>query len=228
MGQNNYHIDLSDRFKAAFGSDFNAAKYVPENVVKLPGAAVNNTLNNAKYLPGEIIQNAQAKSKKPSSKNYSGSGKDIDQNKITTSIIGTPFFDVVQFPELLDSQGNVYAFPNDPLIDLFHSKNIVETPIQGGEAVVEMISTNAVGLRIRGILWNGNGVYPEDQVRDLLNIFHKDNILEVNSRILEMNGIKSMVIASCELVAIEGYEDTQPFMIEARSHKPVELLILEQ
>lgn len=121
-----------------------------------------------------------------------------------------------------------YTFPNDPLVEPSFQKKMVETEIFGGQSVIEAAGSKSTTFRIRGILWNNDGQYPEDQLSRLLEVFREETEVEiVSSRLFLYINIKTLFIESLSLPAIEGYSDSQPFVIYARETKPVELSISE-
>lgn len=121
-----------------------------------------------------------------------------------------------------------YEFPNDPLVDCYLRKKITETDVYGGASVVEMSGLQGGEFRMRGVLWNNDGEFPEDQLSDLLTVFRQDAELEIiSSRLFGMLNITSLVIESVGLPAIEGFSDSQPFVIQARETRSIELAIYE-
>jgi hypothetical protein len=207
MATSKYKIDLSTRYSAL-----------------LNGLASSKFPNVPNITPDAIA--ATALGKIPGLKYRGVTVKSNDPKKTKRSTItGNYLFDVITLRD--KSTGNEYAFPNDPLIDFDFSKNLLITPIVGGEDVVELIGTNAVQMRLYGMLYDGSGIYPETQVREIKAAFDLDKVYEVNSRLFNLLNIKSIVIEDFQLIHMEGYEDTQPFRMAIRSHKPVELIILE-
>lgn len=143
---------------------------------------------------------------------------------------GQPFDEIKVKTEPVSSSVPVieYAFPYDPLVDVNYVKKVNETEVFGGASVVEMAGTKEADIRIRGVLWNDQGLYPSDQLEELLAVFQEDSALEVvASKLFLYHSISSIYIKSISLPALEGFRDTQPFVIEAREIVPVELEIFE-
>ncbi|MEH0154680.1 DUF6046 domain-containing protein [Limibacter armeniacum] len=141
-----------------------------------------------------------------------------------SSTFGTPLFDRIA---LATSGGNTYSFQTDPLLELQYRKKITETPVNGSESVVEMSGMEAIDITIRGVLWNPDGNYPEKELKRLLGMVKENAVLDCSSYLLSLHGIDNLIIRSLSLPALEGYEDSQPFVISARSIKSAELEILE-
>ncbi|TAG56645.1 MAG: hypothetical protein EAZ27_04440 [Cytophagales bacterium] len=120
-----------------------------------------------------------------------------------------------------------YVFPLDPLVEVaWGFKNII-TEQTVGEPVLEQVGKKMMSVRIRGILWDGSEKYPEKEIKEFFNIFKTQQIYEVNSRIFNVFGIKRIFVEDIQMPILEGYEDTQPFEIQAYSYKPVELEIID-
>ena len=146
-----------------------------------------------------------------------------EEELLQESPAGLPMFDTIEVTAPIN-----YKFPLEPMIDFSHEKNIAETQIQGGEDVVELVSVRPVAMTIRGILWDNTGKRPKRQLNELLKVFKQNEVLEVNSKSLNAHGVTNMYIMKIDTPAIEGFMDTIPYVITARSSKPVELEILSE
>jgi hypothetical protein len=213
---NRYRLNLSDRLTAAFGQSLvNTARdsryaggvqAVADVVPRLPGAVLTE---------GGQAALAQTKLNK-----YRGEVKG-QMTARGVSLIGTPFFDTIEVVAPLS-----FRFPNDPIVDLEFGKSIVRTEIQGGQDVVELISQRSPAIRMRGICWQNDDQYPEDQVQQIMNVFRTDAVLNVSSYLLStVFGITQLYIEGISWPAVPGYYDSQAFEIRAMGYEPVELII---
>jgi hypothetical protein len=154
--------------------------------------------SKSEILPGALLQN-----------------QPFDEIKVVTVPIG-------------DEAAINYTFPFDPLVDINYVKKVTETEVFGGASVVEMAGAKEADIRFRGVLWNKDGYFPDAQLEELLAVFREDTYLDVVSSSLFLHhGINSLYIKSVMLPALEGYRDTQPFIITAREIVPVELELFE-
>ncbi len=139
-------------------------------------------------------------------------------------------FDTIQVRTVPVSDDPVieYTFPHDPLVDVVYMKKLNETAVFGGASVVEMAGAKEADIRFRGVLWNSQGYFPDAQLEELLSVFREDTYLDVvSSKLFLHHGINSLYIKSISLPALEGFRDTQPFIITAREIEPLELELFE-
>ena len=198
------------------------AEYRVELTRRLLAAFPN--LGSVGYLIGLNAQNL------PDRSPYEDSSDlllNLDAEDFGKSPFNTAHWDKISvqiLPADPEEESERYEFPNDPLVDVFMRRKITETEVYGGPSVVEMSGLQCSEFRIRGVLWNNDGQYPEDQLADLLNVFRQDAEIEViSSRYFGLLNITSLVIESVGLPAIEGYSDSQPFVIQARETRPIVL-----
>jgi len=148
----------------------------------------------------------------------------LPQQDFGKSQLGTPLWDKIIVRVL--STGFEYEFPNDPLVDAYLRKKQTETEVFGGQSVIEAAGLRATQFRMRGVLWANDGTYPEEQLADLLEVFREDTELEIiSSRYFNYLGINTLFINDLSMRAVEGFSDSQAFVISARETKPIELSI---
>lgn len=152
----------------------------------------------------------------------------VRDEPITTrkSMINTSIFSDLQFVEI----GGLKHIPIDcVLFDVRQSKNIVRTDIQGRDgSIKEYIGLGDYEVSIRGIIMGSNGVYPFDQVSNLVEFLRRDQSLGVVSTFLNnIFDINELVIKDYAFEQSEGSQSHQKFEILAYSEKPVEVLIQE-
>ncbi len=125
--------------------------------------------------------------------------------------------------KLADSEGNIYEFPNEPLVALSQKKKIVETPTVGYQrrgTVKEYIYTEDYNVKIRGLCINDDGskTYPAKQVETLNRMFEINEALEVvDSKFFAFFGISKLVLKSKNYSDMEGHEYAQKYIISAVS-----------
>jgi len=144
------------------------------------------------------------------------------------SSLGTSQFDQLKIEAGETEEGDPYdafTFPFDPLISVNKSKNIKQTSVQGREGTVkELISSNDWSVKIKGLLVGPEGVYPEDDVQELLAKLELNTSLSVVSRFLNYFDITNLVIEEFNFPSLEGFEDSQAINISAISEKDVALI----
>lgn len=197
-----YQINLKERLEAAFPS--------------------------ARYTAG-IFANSHLRGQGGSNNPYKGSSEIIvrDNSRAEQFSVASrlPMFDRI---EVRSTTSNlVYKFDYDPLVDISYSKSITETKTSAGRMVVEYAGINPASISIRGVLWDPEGAYPGRELERLLEVFQEEAVLEVSSRLFNFHKIANIYIKSLATPALEGFEDTQPFTIQARSIEPVKLVITE-
>ncbi len=211
-----YKIELNKRLDALLSNGASNSKFGGINVVKEAGQKAG------KALTAEVIN--QAINNSPLRK-YKGEAFKTDPKKKRRNPYGGFYFDTITLSGFED--GVNYTFPNDPLLNFDFGKNILETPLQGGDEVVEYIGSSPVELNLVGLLFDGTGIYPEEQLKELYRAFKENARLKIDSRLCNLYGIKEVVVKGLSVPKLEGYEDTQPFTLTLRSHKAIELIILE-
>lgn len=123
----------------------------------------------------------------------------------------------------LSYKGEVFNFPNEPLISFSLAKTIVQTPTVGRKrkgAVLEYITTENYRITIRGICINPEDVdsYPTDQVDLIKRMVDIDDALEVVANpFFELFGIRKLVIENIDWDEMAGQQSLQKYTISAIS-----------
>lgn len=198
-----FRIDLRDRFIAAFG-------FVADN-------ALDTILNNKYVLPQPFQEDTP----------------------VGFSKMGTPFFDQFNF-EHKPTEGTQfnYKFEIPPMVDLSIAKRLNITTINdaeidgeviGGGEVIESWGNEAYDITFRGLLVDmDNHIRPYDQIDQLVQFFQVNGIYEAReSRLFNLAKITRIYVKSLSLPALEGFVDTQPFVIQARSYVAATLEITD-
>ncbi len=177
-----------------------AAFAVSPNISYVPGVALNNALQNT----------------------IRGTTASISKNFRKGKYALNNTFDDIKIISPVD-----YQFPLDPLVDVaWGFKNII-TDVNKGYPVLEQTGKNLWAVRIKGIIWDGSEKYPEVEVRKFIDTFKEQRVFGVSSRIMNIYGITDIFIEDVSLPALEGFEDTQPYEIQAYSYKSNTLIIEE-
>lgn len=139
------------------------------------------------------------------------------------SVLGTPIFEQIT----LKDGAKEYTMPDWPLIDIAFTKNIIKTPLKGfNGSVKEFINIDDYQIQIRGILINyANDEYPYDMLAELQNMCTINKELQVTSPVLNLLDVHNLVITDVRYPEVEGYNHIQPFVLQALSDEPVELII---
>lgn len=142
----------------------------------------------------------------------------------TNKFFGLPMWDRVVLDTETENDFNLVV--DMVLIDVSMSKNIVKTSIQGLNGTVkEYIADGDYVINIKGCLFGEDNQYPEDEVRDLLEILQKPASIEVQSNFLEYFDINTIVVENYKLEAKQGNGNVQFFEINAVSDMPKELIL---
>ena len=207
-----YVIDLRTRFGSAFG----------ESLARIAESALGFGYQVAPNIPGPGS---------PLTADFIVPAPPEEEEVEYMSPIGTPIYDRFNF----SVNGLNYQFVLPPLVDLRMEKRVSVTPvndndfdpenISGGE-VVESWGSGAWDITMRGILVDMvNHNRPLNQLKGLVEVFKENATFEVSSRLFNAVGISNMYVKTIELPGMEGFKDTQPYVITARSYVPAELIL---
>jgi hypothetical protein len=109
------------------------------------------------------------------------------------------------------------------LMDIKQDHNLIMTDIQGRDnTIFEFISKKSWLAKINGrILAKNPGVYPNDEVNNLLVALGSNKALRVTSWFLNMAGIYNLQIKGKQVPQEAGSQEYQKFEFEAYSDTPV-------
>ncbi len=129
-----------------------------------------------------------------------------------------------------DKQGRAQTYKRidleSILISVSFPRKIVKTEIQGRNGTVkEYIGEDDAQITIRGIICGSNGVYPTDEVSQLLTVIQAPVAVGIISEYLNPIGIVSLVFETREISQAEGGYSYQPFTLNAISDTAQELRI---
>lgn len=111
------------------------------------------------------------------------------------------------------------------LFQISMSKNIVKTAIQGFNGTVkEYTSDGDFQITVNGSIVSENpNLYPEQGVKDFLQLMSIPEPLTVTSEFLSFFGISNVVVDSYSMQQLSGFRNVQPFTIQMLSDTPIEL-----
>lgn len=121
---------------------------------------------------------------------------------------------------------SVYAPPL--MINFSRQKNLIETPISGGDGVViEKWGTKPWVIDIRGILIDvENRHYPTEKIKELVRFFDYDGVIKVVGIQFSEKNIDSVYLRDISFTPVEGFQDTMQFTISASSIREVSFTLL--
>lgn len=149
-----------------------------------------------------------------------------------TNMLGLPVFVQVNFHAATNPVTGEFANGLallDPLVTVAQPHNLVKTSIQGRRGTVkEYIGQDDYAVSIRAILATNpqaenRFAYPLPEVRRLLALTSLGVALPVSGHLLDVYGIKSLVVANVRLESLPGFVNLQAYELECLSDEPIEL-----
>lgn len=149
------------------------------------------------------------------------------------SNLGQPYYgtDLLGREHFMPVYLNNYLLPF-AVIGMTWSKTIVSTPMpERGGSVKELINIDDYKFNIKGIVLTEDNSFPEMQVRDIYELFKKNNSLQLRSVLTDivLNGAfsHSVIITEIKWPAVTGIEHAKPFEMELESDMTFELEFAE-
>ncbi len=124
---------------------------------------------------------------------------------------------------------NGIQLPNEPMIDLGLTKNIVVTEmVNNAGTVKESMGLNDWNITIRGIIiGEDEDVFPEKEIKQIRSIVENEGAVSVDSEYLQLFDIFYLAVQSVKFPPMEGAMHIQPYEIQVISDKIIELIIRE-
>jgi hypothetical protein len=124
-------------------------------------------------------------------------------------------------------RGNIFAPPL--LLGFSQEKSLIETEVNDDDPIViERWGTKPWNITINGILIDlNNRVYPTDEIRRLNKNWQYNGVIKVIGKQFEERDIDSLYFRSINFTAVEGYQDTIQFTINASSMQAVNFTLLK-
>lgn len=193
----NVTIDLSLRYAAAFGM-----------------------LAVGKGIEKVFIDNRK---QKPSFETYPLVNSSVEYVKMEI-----PGLEPLEFDAMLHGdKGSIFAPPL--LMGFSQDKSLIETEVNDDDPIViERWGTKPWEITINGLLIDvDNRVYPSDEIRRLNQNWKRNVVAKVIGKQFEERDIDSVFFRSISFTAVEGYQDTVQFTINASSIKAVNFTLLK-
>jgi hypothetical protein len=125
------------------------------------------------------------------------------------------------------SINNDLLLPFTTMVDFSREKMVTETPAATGYGTVkETWAVDDWKVRIRGfILSEETGKFNQRAIEDLLRFEELVDVIGVQGTMFNLLDIQQILIKRIALPKTEGRPNVQPFIIEAKSDVPVQLII---
>lgn len=173
---------------------------------------------DAEQAQQSAVRREQAFDNLPASQDDEGTEFINMRNTLSANnpVTGAPFFMPV-------SLGGI-TLPNEPTLLVIGKKNILETPLVGSTrrgTVKELISVEDYDITIRGIAINyaSKLVYPEDTVKQLYELFERNESLEIESALTNLLGIYRVVIRQVTFPEMVGFQHAQAYEFQCVSEE---------
>jgi hypothetical protein len=143
-----------------------------------------------------------------------------DDNSAGFSYLGMPYF--------MPTKLNGLRLPNEPMIDITGGKRIALTEMDGANGTFkELYSLDDYKITIRGLLLteDGSNDYPQEQLRDLNELFLTPGELSITNQLCAMLNIAYIAIQGIDYPSTEGLQGAQAYVITALSDNRVNLII---
>jgi hypothetical protein len=193
-------LNLTARYAAAFGI-----------------MAINNRINQAVVTRSENDYDIQV---------YDDYDPDFEA---ITLIYGIAENEVkLRFSQMLESDGNGSIYAPPMMINFSREKNLIETEVSGGDAVVvERWGTKPWNIEMRGILIDlHNRKYPTQKVEDLCRLFEVNDTLKIEGDQFVEKNISRIYLKDVSITPVEGYMDTVQFTLAASSINEVSFTLI--
>lgn len=170
---------------------------------------------------------------------YKGKINVAEKDKSTVgrkSQLGTSIFSELRFGDVYKKVKGGYdliehKFPIDlALFSVSQVKNIVITQVNGRDGDITTYNgMSSYRINVKGRINGKNGVYPKDDVENLIKFLEYDQSIPISSPFLnDIFDIQEVVVLNYDINQDEGGHSYQKFEINLKSEKPVEILIQEQ
>jgi hypothetical protein len=119
-----------------------------------------------------------------------------------------------------------WQLPNEPMISISGSNNVIKTSIDGEGTFKEFYSKGDWEITIKGIAINEeDDNYPEEQVRRLRALIDKRRNIKIVNALATIFGIEKLVIEKYGFPPIEGAPSMQPYEFSCVSDRDFELVL---
>lgn len=109
-----------------------------------------------------------------------------------------------------------------PIVKYARRKNIITTPVNEIDEVIEQWSTTGYEINISGLLVDvKRHQYPDKEIKNLRTFFEINKIATVTGDIFRDLGIQDIYIISMSVEPFVGFPDTAHFELQAKSIRPL-------
>ena len=117
-----------------------------------------------------------------------------------------------------------------PMLSLKRAKKLIITsPDNTDTEVVERFNTEPYEITWRGLLIDmDNHNFPLDKMGTLNDIFEKNDVWNVASKILNKLKVSAIYVKDIALEFVEGYEDTVSYTMTTRAIRPINYQLLNK
>ena len=199
--------DLKQLYERGFGYVGNP---LPERVGNYlaPVGAPRIDATPRSYIPGGSLLEKQEEQPLP-----------VD---VETSLTGVPIHMPLRVSYRTDEGEEVeFKFPNEPLIELRVTKNIIKTPIDSNDGTFkELFSMNDYSVTIKALLINEDAEdIPEEEITELRRILEHRGSLRINNRLTDLFRIEYIAINEARFADMKGEVQSQAVVIRADSDR---------
>lgn len=151
-----------------------------------------------------------------------GSFVNLRSTVTSRDMLGRPFFMPVKL-------GGV-VLQSEPTVLISSSKTIVKTALAGSSrrgTVKELISVEDYELILTGVVFSEQNkkAYPEDRVKELNDLYNRNESLPIECALTSLLGIYRVVIERMELPDMIGYQNAQAYRFNCVSDEDFEIEI---
>ena len=110
---------------------------------------------------------------------------------------------------------------------LMNKKKIITTPVVGRQgSVKELIGFEDVIIDLNGFVFSESQKYPHDEVIQLIELYERNEALEIKNNIINNMGVTKVVIQSLNL-PVTKHINIQPFKMKLISDNEFEAILSE-
>jgi hypothetical protein len=126
-----------------------------------------------------------------------------------------------------------WQVPQEPTTSVQGSKNIIETQLNRGDRVqnvIEEVNLNNYKINIKGVIINEDdfNIYPEEAVRRLTEICEVPGSIEIQNWLINQYGINKIVIESFDFFEVKGFINSQAFELNCLSDEDFDLEVSDE
>lgn len=153
----------------------------------------------------------------------------IVQDDLEYTQFQIPGLDVLTFNSILNGSNGDQIFAPPLLMGFSQEKSLIETEVNDDDPIViERWGTRPWDITINGLLIDlDNRIYPSDEIRRLNQNWRYNGVIKVVGKQFEEKDIDALYFRSINFTAVEGYQDTIQFTMNASSIKAVNFTLLK-